>query len=182
MEALIELMQYEIIRKRLQEASNINRSLLSLHSCIDQLANGAKYVAYRNSLLTRLLQNALGGSGRASIICNIDPSVDEAEETMSTLRFGSKASTVTNDVVTNVERRSDEEWSMLVREKDLEIRKLKDLVRRLQKTSMPQCNLRPLDHTIRVQDIMVIYNFKYISLQTDNLLRLVDFCNTRPKM
>ena len=55
----------------MQEASKINTSLLSLHLCIDRLAARDRHVPYRNSKLTRLLQNALGGSGRAAVICTV---------------------------------------------------------------------------------------------------------------
>ena len=55
----------------MQEAAKINTSLLSLHLCIDRLAARDRHVPYRNSKLTRLLQNALGGSGRAAVICTV---------------------------------------------------------------------------------------------------------------
>ena len=116
--------------KRLAEASKINTSLLSLRRVIDGLAKkksskSKRHIPYRDSKLTRILQNALGGTGRASIICNINPAANEAEEAMSTLRFGCSAANVTNHVVSRLRERPAHVWQALLREKDREIRRLK---------------------------------------------------------
>jgi len=122
-----KLKKTEAVGLRLKEASDINTSLLSLHLCIDRLSNRHyKYhIPYRNSKLTRLLQNALGGSGRAAMICTVNPSILEYEETMSTLRFGRTAATVENHVVANVSERSLAEWQLLLVESQHAIRQLR---------------------------------------------------------
>lgn len=101
---------------RLAEASRINTSLLTLRRCIDLLAVGRDrgYVPFRDSKLTRLLKNALGGSGRAAILCTVNARISEEEEAMSTLRFAAAAATVSNSVEANIVERSAEEWKRLL--------------------------------------------------------------------
>jgi len=88
--------------KQLDEAKNINKSLLALSQVITNLSIGAKHVPYRDSKLTRLLQNCLGGNARTCIICTASPHPDNACESLSTLRFGARASKIRNETRTNI--------------------------------------------------------------------------------
>jgi hypothetical protein len=110
----------------LQEAARINTSLLTLRRCINGLAHGQQrqHVPFRDSKLTRILQNALGGSGRAAILCTINANLSELEEALSTLRFASAAATVSNRIVANVIERSSEEWEQMLAEATRTIRML----------------------------------------------------------
>ena len=72
---------------RLKEAANINKSLSMLGMVISALAEGSKKVPYRDSMLTKLLANALGGNAKTIMICAISPSSDNYEESLSTLRY-----------------------------------------------------------------------------------------------
>ena len=81
---------------RLKEGSSINKSLTVLGMVISALADMAmgkkkKVVPYRNSALTRILQNALGGNSKTLMICAISPSSDNYDETLSTLRYADQA-------------------------------------------------------------------------------------------
>jgi hypothetical protein len=90
--------------QRAKEGVQINKSLLTLGLVIRKLstANGnTEHVPYRDSLLTRILQPALGGNSRTAIICNISPAVLNVEESLSTLKFASQAKMVTNVVSVN---------------------------------------------------------------------------------
>jgi len=70
---------------RLKEGCHINKSLLFLSTVINHLAeNEEKYVSYRDSKLTRILQDSLGGNALAAIICTVKPNT--IEETQSTLK------------------------------------------------------------------------------------------------
>lgn len=61
-------------------------------SILAENAEGAnKFVPYRNSSLTRILQNALGGNSQTIMICAISPAEDNYEETLSTLRYADQA-------------------------------------------------------------------------------------------
>ena len=76
--------------ERLNEAKSINKSLLTLGRVIRLLSETPvpDYIPYRDSKLTRLLNNALGGNSRTCIIINVSPSAYNRVETLSTLRFG----------------------------------------------------------------------------------------------
>lgn len=87
---------------RLEEAKKINVSLLALGNCIQALSNSKNsHVSYRNSKLTRILQESLGGNAKTSLIVTISPSSYNSEETFSTLAFGSRAMKVQNKPVIN---------------------------------------------------------------------------------
>ena len=73
---------------RLLEGANINRSLLALGNCINALgdkANKGSYVPYRDSKLTRLLKDSLGGNCRTVMIATISPADLTVEDTTNTL-------------------------------------------------------------------------------------------------
>jgi hypothetical protein len=80
------------------EGSYINKSLLALGSVINKLSEGgAAHVPFRDSKLTRLLQDSLTGSGaRVAVICTVTPAASQAEETHSTLKFAARAKKVTS--------------------------------------------------------------------------------------
>ena len=69
----------------LKEATKINLSLSALGNVISALVDGKGHIPYRDSKLTRLLQDSLGGSTKTSIIATISPSSCSQEETLSTL-------------------------------------------------------------------------------------------------
>ncbi|KAM5565915.1 kinesin-like protein KIN-7N [Rosa sericea] len=84
---------------RLKEGKHINKSLMSLGNVINKLSDGAKnrgHIPYRDSKLTRILQPALGGNAKTSIICTIAPEEVHVEETKGTLQFASRAKRITN--------------------------------------------------------------------------------------
>lgn len=73
------------------EGANINRSLLALSSCINSLVEGKKHIPYRNSKLTQLLKDSLGGSCNTVMIANISPSNLSFGETQNTLHWADRA-------------------------------------------------------------------------------------------
>ncbi|CAN8312499.1 unnamed protein product [Cochlearia groenlandica] len=73
------------------EGANINRSLLSLSSCINALVEGKKHIPYRNSKLTQLLKDSLRGSCNTVMIANISPSNHSFGETQNTLHWADRA-------------------------------------------------------------------------------------------
>ncbi|KAK4559899.1 hypothetical protein RGQ29_008902 [Quercus rubra] len=84
---------------RLKEGKHINKSLMVLGNVINKLSEGAKqrgHIPYRDSKLTRILQPALGGNAKTSIICTIAPEEVHIEETKGTLQFASRAKRITN--------------------------------------------------------------------------------------
>jgi len=82
--------------KRAREAGNINKSLLTLGRVITALVERTPHVPYRDSKLTRLLQESLGGRAKTCIIATVAPSVQCMDETISTLDYASRAKSIKN--------------------------------------------------------------------------------------
>ncbi|CAH8530803.1 unnamed protein product [Heterobilharzia americana] len=88
--------------KRLQEANKINLSLTTLGNVISALVDGkSTHVPYRNSKLTRLLQDSLGGNSKTAMIANISPSDYNYDESLSTLRYANRAKNIKNKAKVN---------------------------------------------------------------------------------
>uniref|UniRef100_A0A3Q1FTY8 Kinesin-like protein KIF19 n=1 Tax=Acanthochromis polyacanthus TaxID=80966 RepID=A0A3Q1FTY8_9TELE len=90
--------------QRLKEGAHINRSLLALGNCINALSdkNGNKYVNYRDSKLTRLLKDSLGGNSRTVMIAHISPASVAFEESRNTLTYADRAKSIRTRVKKNL--------------------------------------------------------------------------------
>jgi len=84
------------VDKRAKEAGQINQSLLSLGRVIKSLVSKEPHVPYRDSKLTRLLQDSLGGKTKTSIIATVSPASINVEETLSTLTYANTAKGIQN--------------------------------------------------------------------------------------
>ncbi|XP_010523969.2 PREDICTED: kinesin-like protein KIN-14G [Tarenaya hassleriana] len=84
----------EVTGDRLKEAQHINRSLSALGDVIASLAQKNPHVPYRNSKLTQLLQDSLGGQAKTLMFVHISPEADALGETISTLKFAERVATV----------------------------------------------------------------------------------------
>lgn len=126
----------EIADQHAQELANINLSLFTLGRCIAALCASANtvstfpaHIPYRESKLTRLIQDSLGGNTKTYIIATLSPTADCAEESISTLKFADRAKQVLAYV------RPYEEWPsvdhLLVEQLKREVTQLRALVLRL---------------------------------------------------
>ncbi|KAF2791268.1 kinesin-domain-containing protein [Melanomma pulvis-pyrius CBS 109.77] len=98
----------------LEEAKKINKSLSALGMVINSLTDGkSSHIPYRDSKLTRILQESLGGNSRTTLIINCSPSSYNDAETLGTLRFGMRAKTIKNKAKVNAELSPAELKAML---------------------------------------------------------------------
>ena len=88
----------------LEEAKNINKSLTTLGRVINSLTDGkSTHIPYRESKLTRVLQESLGGNSKTCLIITCSPSIYNESESLSTLRFGERAKKIKNKPKINKE-------------------------------------------------------------------------------
>ncbi|KAI2810228.1 Kinesin-like protein kif17 [Blomia tropicalis] len=112
------------IGERLKEAAKINLSLSALGNVISALVDGkSKHIPYRDSKLTRLLQDSLGGNTKTLMVACISPADNNYDETLSTLRYANRAKNIKNKPKIN-----EDPKEALLREYQEEILRLKILI------------------------------------------------------
>ncbi|KAG1656088.1 Osmotic avoidance abnormal protein 3 [Nymphon striatum] len=109
---------------RLKEATKINLSLSALGNVISALVDGkSKHIPYRDSKLTRLLQDSLGGNTKTLMVACLSPADNNYDETLSTLRYANRAKNIKNKPKIN-----EDPKEALLREYQLEIDRLKSML------------------------------------------------------
>merc|ERR1719362_2602688 len=109
---------------RLKEATEINMSLSALGNVISALVDGkSKHIPYRDSKLTRLLQDSLGGNTKTMMVACLSPADNNYDETISTLRYANRAKNIKNKPKIN-----EDPKDAMLREYQEEIQKLKSML------------------------------------------------------
>jgi len=88
----------------LEQAKKINQSLSALGNVMNALSTGKPFVPYRDSVLTRLLSDSLGGNCKTTLLVAVSPTDFNVEETITTLRFGTRAKKIKNKAKVNAEK------------------------------------------------------------------------------
>lgn len=140
----------------LEEAKTINKSLTTLGMVINSLTDGkSTHIPYRESKLTRVLQESLGGNAKTCLIVTCSPSIYNDAETLSTMRFGVRAKNIKNKPKINKE--------VTVAELKIEIEKLDNTVDRLQR------RIKQLENFIRKNGLIVPpEDFNLLEIEDDN--------------
>ena len=135
---------------RLKEAQKINLSLSALGNVISALVDGkSKHIPYRDSKLTRLLQDSLGGNTKTVMIAALSPANYNYDETLSTLRYAARAKNIKNKPKIN-----EDPKDALLREYEEEIKRLKEALSMFQdgKGGDPQAILAQMAESMKQQE------------------------------
>ena len=166
--------------KSLDEAKSINKSLSELGnvvSALNEKANGkSAYINYRNSKLTRLLQNSLGGNTYTSLIVTISKAMYNDLETLSTLRFGKRAKNIKNVVEMNT-KIDVNKLKELLNDRDKTIAELKAKVFRLERikngaTLNYEYDAIPTNTAVQTEDLTIFDDLNIKIEEIDFLNRL----------
>ncbi|XP_031733157.1 kinesin-like protein KIF13B isoform X1 [Anarrhichthys ocellatus] len=147
--------------ERLKEGSNINKSLSTLGLVISALADqGAgkyksKFVPYRDSVLTWLLKDSLGGNSRTAMVATISPSADNYDETLSTLRYADRAKSIVNHAIVN-----EDPNARIIRQLREEVEKLKEQLTEAESMKAPDLKDRLEESEKLIQEMTVTWEDK----------------------
>uniref|UniRef100_A0A8C7IUV5 Kinesin family member 13A n=1 Tax=Oncorhynchus kisutch TaxID=8019 RepID=A0A8C7IUV5_ONCKI len=148
--------------ERLKEGSNINRSLTTLGCVISALADQSagkggknKFVPYRDSVLTWLLKDNLGGNSKTCMIATVSPAADNYEETLSTLRYADRAKRIVNHAVVN-----EDPNARIIRELREEVEKLRVQLSQAESLKAPELKERLQESEKLIQEMTVTWEQK----------------------
>lgn len=94
--------------ERFTEGLSINKSLLTLERVINALVERHVHIPYRDSRLTHILQNALGGNSKTAMLATVSPSLAQYQETLSTLQYAQNVKNIENNAVVNFRQTGNE--------------------------------------------------------------------------
>ncbi|XP_018544451.1 kinesin-like protein KIF13A isoform X6 [Lates calcarifer] len=147
--------------ERLKEGSNINKSLTTLGCVISALADQSagkgkgKFVPYRDSVLTWLLKDNLGGNSKTAMIATVSPAADNYEETLSTLRYADRAKRIVNHAVVN-----EDPNARIIRELREEVEKLKVQLCQAESMKAPELKEKLQESEKLIQEMTVTWEEK----------------------
>nr|XP_023662465.1 kinesin-like protein KIF13B isoform X2 [Paramormyrops kingsleyae] len=147
--------------ERLKEGSNINKSLTTLGLVISALADqGAgksksKFVPYRDSVLTWLLKDSLGGNSKTAMVATVSPAADNYEETLSTLRYADRAKSIVNHAVVN-----EDPNAKIIRQLREEVEKLRMQLSQAESIKAPELKQRLEESEKLIQEMTVSWEEK----------------------
>ena len=147
---------------RQQEGAKINQSLLNLGICINALASKSKFIPWRNSKLTHILKDYIGGNSKVVMISTISPSLFCVDETLNTLNYSNRAKNITTIIKKNV---------INVIDRESQVNKYKEIISNLSDELEAKRN-----------QLAVITNNKYLLPKKDNISNNIQDSNLNSKM
>ena len=147
---------------RQQEGAKINQSLLNLGICINALASKSKFIPWRNSKLTHILKDYIGGNAKVVMISTISPSLFCVDETLNTLNYSNRAKNITTIIKKNV---------INVIDRESQVNKYKEIITNLSDELEAKRN-----------QLAVITNNKYLLPKKDNVINNIQDANLNAKM
>ncbi|XP_011173030.1 chromosome-associated kinesin KIF4 isoform X2 [Solenopsis invicta] len=171
--------------ERFKEGVNINKGLLALGNVISQLGDGASgtYIGYRDSRLTRLLQDSLGGNSMTLMIACVSPADYNLDETLSTLRYADRARKIKNKPIVNQDSKVAEinrlnklvqELRLALMNQELGITYTKEHEALEEKYSMLQHKFRDMTEklNLNLEEIVVMHEQAEMAEQAREKIRL----------
>ncbi|XP_028908623.1 kinesin-like protein KIF13B [Ornithorhynchus anatinus] len=146
---------------RLKEGSNINKSLTTLGLVISALAeqgvgkNRNKFVPYRDSVLTWLLKDSLGGNSKTAMVATVSPAADNYDESLSTLRYADRAKNIVNHAVVN-----EDPNARIIRDLREEVDKLREQLTKAEAMKSPELKDRLEESEKLIQEMTVTWEEK----------------------
>ncbi|XP_004289515.1 PREDICTED: geminivirus Rep-interacting motor protein-like [Fragaria vesca subsp. vesca] len=187
------LAKTDVQGERLKEAQNINRSLSALGDVISALANKSGHIPYRNSKLTHLLQDSLGGDSKTLMFVQISPSDKDLGETMSSLNFATRVRGIELGPVKKQVDTSELQKTKLMlerarqeaRSKDDSLRKLEENLQNLESKNKgkdqiyknQQEKIKDLEGKLELKTALLIQLEKQISQLSDRLRGKEETCS-----
>ncbi|XP_054283373.1 chromosome-associated kinesin KIF4A-like [Macrosteles quadrilineatus] len=152
-----------LIQLHLKEGVSINRSLLTLGKVISSLAENKRggFIPYRESVITWLLRESLGGNSHTAMLATISPSSQYVDETLSTLRYACQARSIVNTV-----RINERPHERMIRELKQEVQRLKE-------------DNRSVDHKECDQKLLTLQ--EHLDRTTKELAKAKIFCDQSEK-
>ncbi|CAL0331557.1 unnamed protein product [Lupinus luteus] len=188
------LARTDVQGERLKEAQNINRSLSALGDVISALAAKSSHIPYRNSKLTHLLQDSLGGDSKTLMFVQISPSDQDVSETLSSLNFATRVRGVElGPVKKQIDTGELQKMKAMLekarsecRIKDESIRKVEENLQSMESKSKGKDNIlkslhekiKELEGQIELKTSMQNQIEKQISLLSDKLKGKEETCST----
>ncbi|GBF92416.1 hypothetical protein Rsub_04520 [Raphidocelis subcapitata] len=155
--------------KRLEESKKINASLSALGNVIAALTDrkDRQHIPYRDSKLTRILEDSLGGNCKTTMMCMVSPALEAFAESLSTLKFANRAKNIKNQAVVN----EDLDQRTLLRKYERELRKLRAELQRRSKELVDKRRLLEVEEQKRQAEHEKLEVLKVLEARSREFMR-----------